>query len=94
MALRVWLPLDGNLNNKGVSGATASLMGSGVSYAAGKLKQCAQLPNNANSCIYMTGLKQQVLSWSCWFKCLGNGSGNSQRILSEGRDTGSRGTEI
>lgn len=62
MALRVWLPLDGNLDNKGISNKTASLMGSGVTYVAGKLKKCAQLPNNANSCIYLPGLQQQVLS--------------------------------
>lgn len=94
MALRVWLPLNGNLENKGISGVVPTLMGSGITYGNGKIGQAATFPNNCNSCIHMPGFKLQTGSWCAWIKVLGEGSGTSQRILSEGRDTGSIGTNI
>ena len=94
MSLLVWLPLDGDLRNLGCSDIQPSLMGTGITYSAGKIGNAATFPNNSNSCIYMPGLKQQIFSWCCWFKCDGEGSSTSQRILSEGRDTGSVGTNI
>ena len=51
-------------------------------------------PNNCDTYIYTEGLKQQMFTWSCWFKILGSGATTSQRIISEGRDAGSRGAEI
>jgi len=54
----------------------------------------AVFPNNCNTYIYTDGLKQQIFTWACWFKILGSGATTSQRIISEGRDTGSRGAEI
>lgn len=94
MSLKVWLPLNGTLENKGVSNITPTLMGSGITYTAGKIGNAATFPNACSSCIHMPGLKLQILTWTCWFKCNGKGSGTSQRILSEGRDTGSVGTNI
>ena len=94
MSLLVWLPLDGDLRNLGASDIQPLLMGTGITYSAGKIGNAATFPNNSNSCIYMPGLKQQIFSWCCWFKCVGEGSGASQRLLSEGRDTGSLGTNI
>lgn len=94
MSLLVWLPLDGDLRNLGASDIQPLLMGTGITYSAGKIGNAATFPNNSNSCIYMPGLKQQIFSWCCWFKCDGEGSSSSQRILSEGRDTGSIGTNI
>lgn len=94
MSLRVWLPLNGDLHNQGISGIKPQLMGNGITWTAGKIGQAATFPNNCNSCIYMPGLKLQIFSWTCWFKVLGEGSGTSQRILSEGRDIGSVGTNI
>lgn len=94
MSLRVWLPLNGDLHNQGISNIQPQLMGNGVTWTTGKIGQAATFPNNCNSCIYMPGLKLQIFSWACWLKILGEGSGTSQRILSEGRDTGSIGTNI
>lgn len=94
MSLLVWLPLDGDLRNLGCSDIQPSLMGTGITYSTGKIGNAVTFPNNSNSCIYMPGLKQQIFSWCCWFKCDGEGSSTSQRILSEGRDTGSVGTNI
>lgn len=95
MSLQVWLPLNGNLTNLGLDGTKVpSLMGSGITYTAGKIGKAATFPNNCNSCIYMNGLKLQIFSWAIWFKVLGEGSGTSQRFMSEGRDTGSVGTNL
>ena len=69
-------------------------MGTGITYTVGKIGQAATFPNNCNSCIHMQGLKLQTGSWCAWIKVLGEGSGTSQRIISEGRDTGSVGTNI
>ena len=94
MSLRVWLPLLSDAHNQGASDITPIVMGTGITYTAGKLGNAATFPNNCASCIHMPGLKLQVLSWCCWFKCTGEGSATSQRMLSEGRDTGSVGTNI
>ena len=69
-------------------------MGSGITYTSGKIGQAATFPNNCNSCIHMPGPKLQTGSWAAWIKVNGAGSGTSQRIISEGRDTGSIGTDI
>lgn len=95
MGLQVWLPLINGIENQGLNGAIApQLMGSGVTFTNGKIGNAATFPNSCNSCIYMDGLKLQTGSWCTWIKVLGEGSGTSQRIISEGRDTGSIGTNI
>ena len=94
MSLQVWLPLTGNLNNQGLSNITPLLMGTGITYTAGKIGTSATFPNNCASCIHFPGLKKQIGSWCAWIKVNGEGSGTSQRILSEGRDSYTSGTEI
>ena len=96
MALRVWLPLNGNLENQGLSGYSLKTMGTGIVFNTnGKIGESVTFPNSPANCLYIDGgLKMQNLTWTCWFKSLGAGSGTSQRILSEGRDTGNRGVEI
>ena len=94
MSLQVWLPLTGDLHNQGLSGEIPSLMGNGITYTDGKIGLAATFPNSCNSCIYMTGLKLQTGTWAAWINVLGEGAGTSQRIISEGRDTGSVGTNI
>lgn len=51
-------------------------------------------PENPANYIVTTGLKQQVFTWTCWFKVLGAVEKSYQFILSEGRDMGSVGTNI
>ena len=46
MALRVWLPLNGNLENKGISGITMS--GTPASWGNGKIGKCATFTGNVN----------------------------------------------
>ena len=95
MSLQIWLPLNGDLHNQGLSDITPSLMGSGIIYTSGKIGNAATFPNNANSCIYMPGFKQpNNFSWCCWFKCAGEGAANYQYILSEGRDYQLHGVNI
>ena len=94
MALQVWLPLNGNIRNQGLLNITPTLMGSGITYVNGKIGKAAQFPNNCNSCIHMPGLKMQTGSWATWIKVLGQGATNSQRIISEGRDSYSDGVEF
>ena len=95
MALKVWLPLNGDIRNLGCSDIQPQMMGTGITYVNGKIGLAANFPNDAASCIHMTGLKLQILSWCAWFKVLGEGSSSTQRILSEGRDYGDyHGTNI
>lgn len=46
MALRVWLPLDGNLNNYGISGATVTNNGATVDNS-GKIGKCYSFNNTS-----------------------------------------------
>ena len=62
MALKVWLPLNGSLENKGISNVVPVLMGNGITFSNGKIGQAATFPNNCNSCIYFPGLKLQIFS--------------------------------
>lgn len=96
MALQVWLPLLNDAHNQGLMDVEPTVMGTGITYTAGKLGDSATFPCSAASCIHMPGLQQQgSFSWACWFKCTGNGvSTYNQYILSEGRDTGSIGVNI
>ena len=94
MALQVWLPLDGNTNNYGISNNTVSVMGDGITFTDGKIGKAATFPNSPACCLYMTGLKLQIFSWAVWVKINGEGYANAQYILSEGRDVTSHGTNI
>lgn len=94
MALQVWLPLNGNIINQGLMNVTPTLMGTEITYVDGKIGKAVRFPNNCNSCIHMPGLKMQTGSWAAWIKVLGQGAANSQRIVSEGRDSYSDGVEF
>ena len=106
MALRVWLPLNGNpdkldnlsdlVKNIGTSGdIVPTRVGTHHSFSpGGKLGYALNFIGAASDYLYIPGLKLQTFSWACWFKCTNNSTATSQRILSEGRDTGSRGAEI
>ena len=93
MGLKVWLPLNGNLENKGAT-SPPILMGSGITYTAGKIGQAATFPNNCNSCIHMTPLRLQTGSWTAWIKVAGTGATSRQCLISEGRDSYSDGVEF
>ena len=106
MALRVWLPLNGDPNmlddlsdlvkNIGISGnIIPERVGTHHSFSSGgKLGYALTFIGSASDYLCIPGLKLQTFSWACWFKCTGSTTATSQRILSEGRDAGSRGAEI
>lgn len=95
MSLLVWLPLNGDATNKGIKqNLSLQTVGSGGFTDDEEFGPVARFPNSSASYMYMPGLKLQTGSWSAWIRVLGEGSSSSQRILSEGRDTGSIGTNI
>ena len=94
MSLQVWLPLNGSLENQGLKGENPSLMGSGITYTAGKIGQAATFPNNCNSCIHMPGLRLQTGTFASWILIKGAGATSRQCIISEGRDSYNDGVEI
>lgn len=95
MALQIWMPLNGNIDNHGLRGdIIPQMMGNGVTFVDGKTGKAANFPNNPDSCLYMTGMELQTGTWCAWIKVLGEGASSSQRIISEGRDYSSIGTNF
>lgn len=94
MSLVCWLPLNGDLHNQGANGANPILMGTGITWSAGKIGQAATFPNNCNSCIHMPGLRLQTGSIAAWILVKGSGGATRQCIISEGRDSYNDGVEI
>lgn len=94
MSLQIWLPLNGNLQQQGLSSVNATMMGTGITYSAGKIGQAATFPNNCNSCIYLPSLRLQTGTYAAWIKVIGAGGTARQCIISEGRDSSNDGVEI
>lgn len=70
MPLKLWLPLDGTNENRGISGVTMS--GSPASWGNGKTGKCAVFNNNAGNCIANTSKEFDYIvedfSWAIWTK--------------------------
>ena len=75
MSLRVWLPLNGNLNNQGVSNITVTNNNATVN-ASGKIGSCYSFNGSSTSLMCSAGLTTSDKNWSfcCWAK-LNNNSG-------------------
>ena len=54
-------------------------VGSSPRYSVG-----TQFPGSSSTYAYATGLKQQIMTWSFWYKCVGTGTEENQIIVSEG----------
>ena len=54
MALQVWLPLNGNLNNQGLS--TGSLSAGSMTFEDGKLGKCLRVNNNTTGAATFPGI--------------------------------------
>lgn len=76
-------------NNNGTIAGTLTYTSDTPKYEASTI-----FSENPANYIVTTGLKQQVFTWTCWFKVLGAVEKSYQFILSEGRDMGSVGTNI
>lgn len=69
MALKVWLPLTGTLENKGISDPAIGLVGSPTIKTAGKIGKCYTLNGSNGFSIAQQILPSKTPAWSfaCWF---------------------------
>ena len=70
MPLKLWLPLDGTVENRGASGVTMS--GSPASWGNGRTGKCAIFNNNTGNCIANSTTEfnytVEDFSWCMWLK--------------------------
>ena len=93
MSLQVWLPLNGNLENKGISGIVMN--GAPNSWGEnGKIGKCATFAGNISNRIYNTTTNFNYtdnFSWCIWIKTNYTGT-KTQFAFTNGRaDAGGRG---
>lgn len=101
MSLLVWLPLDGNLNNQGLSPAKFTMVNSsgGLSVAStgGKISQSCYQRTTRETADYITSDRNFLLdgdmSMCCWCKVTSYGTTNSANgiITHHGHNTGGLG---
>ena len=84
MALKIWLPLNGNINNKGLD-EVCTAAGT-LAYGDGKLGQALYMasPINANG-ILAPAQEKQVFTAMIWFKTP-TYTGTIRYLFNEGRD--------
>lgn len=85
MALRVWLPLNGSVENKGISDTTMS--GSPASWGNGKIGKCATFTGNVGNVIYNNTTDYNYtdkFSWAVWINTNYTGT-TSQFAFTNGR---------
>jgi len=85
MALRVWLPLNGSVENKGISNTTMS--GSPASWGNGKIGKCATFTGNVGNVIYNNTTDYNYtdkFSWAVWINTNFTGT-TSQFAFTNGR---------
>ncbi len=85
MALKVWLPLNGNINNNGLTENNASINGS-VPFSNGKIGKAADFTStSATNRITVPGLELTTFSVCAWFMSPSAVS-TASCIINEGRD--------
>jgi len=95
MPLKLWLPLDGTNENRGISGVTMS--GSPASWGNGRTGKCAVFNNNTGNCIANSTTEfnytVEDFSWAIWAKKdYSSITSTSMWIFTVGRaDAGGRG---
>lgn len=96
MSLKLWLPLDGTNENRGISGVTMS--GSPASWGNGRTGKCAVFSNNAAQRITSSTTEfnytVEDFSWCCWINKDSSTLGTDRDMwaFTVGRaDAGSRG---
>ena len=89
MGLQVWLPLDGNINNQGLTPVTLSV--GSPTYTSGKIGQCLNTTlafNVSNNLITNLG-STNTYTMCCWCKNL-NASASSRWVFSISSGTGTQ----
>lgn len=67
MSLQVWLPLNGNLDNQGISQIPKLSFSSQSWDTNGKLGQCLKIPKVVSNTITVSNLiNKKIFSFSCW----------------------------
>ena len=95
MPLKLWLPLDGTSENRGISGVTMS--GSPASWGNGRTGKCATFNNNAGNLFYNTTTEfnytVEDFSWCIWLnKDFASSTASNTWVFTVGRaDAGGRG---
>lgn len=95
MPLKLWLPLDGTNENRGISGVT--MAGSPASWGNGRTGKCATFNNNTGNCIANTTKEfdytVEDFSWAMWLKKdFASKTASAMYAFSVGRpDAGGRG---
>lgn len=85
MALQLWLPLNGNTRNQGISGI--SMAGSPNSWGDGNMGKCATFAGNVSNVVYNNTSEFNYtdnFSWSIWIKTNYTGS-TAQFVFTVGR---------
>ena len=85
MGLQVWLPLNGNTNQQGLSSIT--MTGSPNSWVDGKIGKCAHFTGSVSNVIYNNTTDFNYtddFSWTIWVKTNYTGS-NAQYVFTNGR---------
>ena len=92
MALRVWLPLNGNIENKGLD--TDCKSEGTITYSGGKIGQALYMETASTSNgIYAPKQEKQVFTISLWFKAPGY-TGTRRDLCNEGRDYNTLGWRV
>lgn len=99
MSLLVWLPLNGNLENRGMSSATFNLISGGVTTATnGKTTPNSYIRSNKNTAGYITSNTtfnlDEDFSMCCWCKITDYGTNNSANGIITNHDHTSGGAGI
>lgn len=95
MPLKLWLPLDGTSENRGISGVT--MTGSPASWGNGRTGKCATFNNNAGNLFYNTTTEfnytVEDFSWCIWLnKDFASSTASNTWVFTVGRaDVGGRG---
>lgn len=96
MALKVWLPLNGSLENKGISDPTIALVGTPTVNNSGKIGKCYTFSGSNGISVAQQILPSQTPAWSfaCWFSLANTTTTTSTCFFSERTGANANGYSI
>lgn len=98
MALKVWLPFNGNLKNQGLG--TDGVGKGTIAYSAGKIGQCIDFSANANvasgseNMVVIPGLQLPTFTFCAWVKVTSAAIQDDQIVAREGKGYNANGWDI